>query len=321
MAGEGHLFAKVLCSVWSDDDFVALTPNAQRMYLFLLSQKRLSWVGSLDYSPTRWTRSAAGLELEDVDLALGELVARRFVIIDRFTEELLIRTYVRHDQVCKSWPLTAAMWKAWCKVESRMLQRAVLAELPIEAWGYEKAPAPDAAQRLAQDPYEGPYEAPSVGTYEAACEEPIEGDSHQPSTFNLQPSTLNHQPLAEIEPSTTPEADELCEYLARHIEAHRGNGKRPKVTAAWQRDMALLLRRGELHVDGTQGWTPAECRFAIDAIFSRLHERSTAGFCWADQIQSPQGLREKWHKIEPLLVRAFAEASDNLGMAERWADR
>lgn len=91
----------------------------------------------------------------------------------------------------------------------------------------------------------------------------------------------------------------LTNYLGDKIDAHFDSKKnRPE---SWFKDMDLLLRRGPL------GWTeeppPAEkVRRLIDWIFD---QEPRNGFCWADNIQSPKKLREKY-------VRLRQEANDSV---------
>lgn len=101
--------ARIQVGIWTDPDFRALTPLAQRMYLLLVSQPRLSFCGSLDYIPSR----IALLSATDDDLSVEHdvrlLEADRYVIVDRESHELLIRTYVRHDGLLASPNVTKAM--------------------------------------------------------------------------------------------------------------------------------------------------------------------------------------------------------------------
>lgn len=90
------------------------------------------------------------------------------------------------------------------------------------------------------------------------------------------------------------DVDALIEHLHRRVSAHRG--REPRVTAAWQRDMGTLLNTGPPDVKGDPP-TAGEVHEVIDALFDHLATRSSKGFCWADQVQSPQGLRNKWEKI------------------------
>ena len=91
--------AKLLAAIWSDADFLALPSSAQRLYMLLLSQPKLSIVGCLDYMPARWARLAPDTTPHDVEQAARLLHERHFVVIDSMTEELVIRTLVKHDGV------------------------------------------------------------------------------------------------------------------------------------------------------------------------------------------------------------------------------
>lgn len=91
--------ARVATSIWSDPDWRTLTVAAQHLYLMLLSQPNTTQCGSLPYTPRRWAQMAADHTAADVDAALAELAAARFVIVDEETDEALIRTFVRNDGV------------------------------------------------------------------------------------------------------------------------------------------------------------------------------------------------------------------------------
>jgi len=98
------------------------------------------------------------------------------------------------------------------------------------------------------------------------------------------------------------EIQRLCALLADRVHEHRGT--RPKMTAAWERDMDLLVRRGP-----TDWAEPAEIKAGVVAkvirgIFDRLATTSSSGFCWADQIRSPGSLRAKWDTLVVALRRA-----------------
>ena len=95
-------FGKLYMTMWADRDFVALTPEAQRLYMFLISQPDLSRAGTITLALRRWSRSASGLTPEGVEDALGELACTRFVVVDDFEEELLVRSYIKNDEGWRS---------------------------------------------------------------------------------------------------------------------------------------------------------------------------------------------------------------------------
>lgn len=91
--------ARLSVSIWTDPDFKGLTPTAQRMFMFLLSQPDLAHDGVIALRERRWSTAAAGLAVDAVRRDLDELRAARFVVIDDDAEELLIRSFIRRDKV------------------------------------------------------------------------------------------------------------------------------------------------------------------------------------------------------------------------------
>ncbi len=91
--------ARISVDIWSDGDFIALSPGAQRTFFFLVSQVDLAHDGVLALRERRWARGAAGLTADVVRAELAELEAARFVVIDEDAEELLVRSFIRRDKV------------------------------------------------------------------------------------------------------------------------------------------------------------------------------------------------------------------------------
>ena len=90
---------RILTSIWEDEDFRALEPSPQRMFLFLISQADLEHSGVIPLRERRWARAAAGLKPGDVADDLQALADANFVVIDEDTEELLVRSLIRRDGV------------------------------------------------------------------------------------------------------------------------------------------------------------------------------------------------------------------------------
>lgn len=141
--------AVVSTSVWADEAWVALTGAAQRFYWLLLSQQKLSLIGTIDYLPSRWARMAADTSLDSIEAAVDELEASRFIVVDHDTDELLIRTFVRHDieKVQRNQNLLRGLWNAWAKIESRQLRLESLRNIPASVWTDPRCqPHPEATQ-------------------------------------------------------------------------------------------------------------------------------------------------------------------------------
>lgn len=123
-------YASIKASIWTDPDWRALTPDAQRLYLLLLSQPEITNCGMVPYVPTRWNNMAAGGTVEQLEDALHELEHARFVIVDRDTCEVLIRSFIRHDVVEKQPRILQAAHRQYQELQSVEIRRALADEYP-----------------------------------------------------------------------------------------------------------------------------------------------------------------------------------------------
>jgi len=92
---------RVYAAIWLDPTFTALSIGPQRLYMFLLSQPNMSHLGVLPLTERRWLRAVDGYTQDAIEADLKTLVATRFVVVDEDTEELLVRTLFRNDNVYK----------------------------------------------------------------------------------------------------------------------------------------------------------------------------------------------------------------------------
>lgn len=122
-------YGRIKVSIWSDPDFLALPLSAQHAYFMLLSQPRLSYVGVIDYLPGRLATLCPDHDELSVDHAVKELEANRFVIADRATSELLIRSYIRHDPMLSQPNMTKAMARDYSSVLSPGIRAVIDDEL------------------------------------------------------------------------------------------------------------------------------------------------------------------------------------------------
>lgn len=124
--------ARVLTAIWSDEEFVCLSMDAQRMYLLLLSQPDLTPCGALPYIPKRWARLCPDTTSEGVGLAVCELEHARFVLVDRDTDELVIRTFVVHDGGLANSKMRGAVKSSLTALHSRWLRGSIVDVIPDE---------------------------------------------------------------------------------------------------------------------------------------------------------------------------------------------
>lgn len=120
---------RILSSIWMDADFLACSARAQRLYLFLLSQPDLSHAGLLPLRERRWASKVTDLDATNIAEDLCELRDARFILFDRDTEELLIRTFVRNDGIYKQPKVMIRLREDASEMESPELRAAFIAEI------------------------------------------------------------------------------------------------------------------------------------------------------------------------------------------------
>lgn len=122
-------FAQVNLSIWDDDDWLDLTPGAQHLYLTLLAHPTLSFAGVADWRPGRIMAMSKRWTAEAFYKAAFELSDAHYIVIDAGTEEVLLRSFLRHDAVLKQPRLAVSVTKAFSMIASRKLRQAVVFEL------------------------------------------------------------------------------------------------------------------------------------------------------------------------------------------------
>lgn len=128
-------FGRILSSIWDDPEFLDLDPQAQRMFLFLISQKNINHAGVLALTVRRWAAKARTLTIEQVCQSLADLHNTRFIVVDEETEELLVRSFIRRDDVYKQPRVMGSAVSGALEVSSRKLRWALLVEvdrLPLD---------------------------------------------------------------------------------------------------------------------------------------------------------------------------------------------
>ena len=141
-------YARVRVSIWADDDFRSLTAAAQHLYFTLLTAATLSHAGVADWRPGRLAPLAADLDQHAIRRAASELIHQLYIVVDVDTEEVLIRSFVRHDGLLAQPKMAVAMANAHAGIASPTLRGIVVHELQrlraqdpgINAWA-DNAPA------------------------------------------------------------------------------------------------------------------------------------------------------------------------------------
>lgn len=110
--------ANIRTDMLADDDFRSLSMPAQHLYLMLLIHPTLNYAGVADWRAGRLAAMTAGVTREVIEVAAGELASKHFVHVDEDTEEVLIRSFVRHDGLLKQYRLPVSMAKDYAGIAS-----------------------------------------------------------------------------------------------------------------------------------------------------------------------------------------------------------
>jgi hypothetical protein len=166
-------YANIVTAIWRDPDWRRLDSAAQRVYMLLVTQPNISAAGMLPMTIGRWSAMAADTTPEEVRGALVRLAADRWVALDEVTEELLVRSFVRHDNGYRNSKRRPVIRDAAGEIESRTL-RQVLAvelvrlELPAEWTGEAPRELDSPSDALSGSPSDGVTGAQPHGIPQAA---------------------------------------------------------------------------------------------------------------------------------------------------------
>ena len=122
-------FAQVRPDIWIDDDWRNLTKDAQHLYFLLLTDPELSYCGVADWKPNRLLPRAREWTMLELMRAAVELSDAYFLVFDTSTEEVLVRSYMRHDGLLNQPRMAVAVAKAFGTIGSNKIRAAVVWEL------------------------------------------------------------------------------------------------------------------------------------------------------------------------------------------------
>lgn len=120
--------ARLKTRIWDDQDFLDLTRPEQLVYIFMISQPDISHNGVVPLRLKRWAKKLKYTpnQLESV---LSGLEKTRFVVIDDEEEELLVRSFLRNDEVYKQPKVLLAAHRQLNEIASEKLRDEVAREI------------------------------------------------------------------------------------------------------------------------------------------------------------------------------------------------
>lgn len=222
-------YSNVTTSIWQDPEFRALSMNAQRLYLMLLTQPDISSCGILPVTLKRWARNASDSDPDSLSIALTELADSLFVVVDWDVEELLVRTFVKWDGGSNNAKRLPAILSAACAIQSTRLMQVAAYELSKLGVAHQlPVTVPDSLSDALSD---SPSDTPRVGV------------TLRTRSTNPQPTTRNpHSATPSPQPSTLAESKDSAGSRKR---AHR-------LPDDWQPspDLIEFVKRECPNVDG-----------------------------------------------------------------------
>lgn len=202
--------ARIRLDIWADEDWRDLPALPQWLYLHLLTAPTLNFCGVTDWRPARIAALAADLSAGDVEYAAGWLEAGEFVVIDRATEEALVRSWVKHDGILASPNMAKALAKAHGSVGSGVLRAVVVGQLEKLKQANPKLPGWKHVTDVMRKRSLTPSEAfqmlppnPSVKGSDNPSDNPSDKPSGDPSENRPElhtPFSVLHSPPSDLPP-------------------------------------------------------------------------------------------------------------------------
>ena len=122
-------YAQIQVAIWQDDDFRALPPDAQHLYFLLLTSPKLNLAGVTDWRPNRIATLAHCWDETAVRESAEILERASYILVDPQTEEVVVRTFIRHDGILRNPKTAAGMASAWGSTYSQPIRQCIANEV------------------------------------------------------------------------------------------------------------------------------------------------------------------------------------------------
>jgi hypothetical protein len=313
-------YGRILVAIWNDEEFLALDPPEKLVYLMLATQATISPAGVLAITINRWANKALSGDLERLTLALKELDRTRFVVIDDYAEELLVRTFVKHDGGTDNPNRTKAVLASIKAIGSSRIRSALAIELDRlgvahtitdrdEVWPAESAPE-TVSETVGEGVSDTVSERVSEGPDSTACchlhtdTQCCDPDDCGPCCENCPtcPTLLKIRAAGEPSPnrSENPSANGMSNPLVKDQVALTTQPKPEALASATS--ITGSLSSSELRAD-----VERVCKHLADAIEANGSKRPTIGV--------------KWRTEARLMLDADKIAEDKIHGAIDWSQR
>lgn len=145
MVGVAREQANINTGLWADRDWRILPMAQKYLYILLMTHPTINYAGVVDWRLARLAALSPDTTPDSIKESAIGLQAARFIFVDEETEEVLIRSYLRHDGVLKQPKLSVSMANAYAGISSIKIQDIVAFELQRlrsehEDWAAWKSP-------------------------------------------------------------------------------------------------------------------------------------------------------------------------------------
>lgn len=122
-------YAKVWLRILDDPEFRALSRGPQHLYFVLLLSRTVNNAGVADWRPKRMSVIARGWRPEQIEADVAILEEARFVVVDHQAEEILLRSFIRHDGIMSGPKTSQGMASAYRRTTSLKIRGAIAVEV------------------------------------------------------------------------------------------------------------------------------------------------------------------------------------------------
>ena len=138
--------ASIRIDMWGDGDWRDLSQDAQHLYMLLLSHPKLSYAGVTEWHPGKLAAMTNGVDAGKIMASGSALESHGFIVVEPSTDEVLVRSFIKHDGLMKQPKLVVSMTTAYAAVASRRIQLVIAHEVQkmrdrepdLRAWGVKQ---------------------------------------------------------------------------------------------------------------------------------------------------------------------------------------
>lgn len=121
--------ANIRTDMLGADAYRNLTMAEQHLYKLLMIHSTLSYAGVAEWKPGKLAATACDLTKESIRAAGRGLQSKHFIYVDEDTEEVFIRSFVRHDGLLKQHRLPVSMANNYTDISSSEIRQFLIFEL------------------------------------------------------------------------------------------------------------------------------------------------------------------------------------------------